>query len=474
VGKPNASKKKGQLSWIELALLGLGFTTGVGFFLGSSIAIEKAGFGVLLLFFLAAVGTYLVYNALAKMISQYPGKGTFKDYSKAAFGHWAGFCHGYIYWLSEMLVLGSTLTALGLFTKFWFKEVPLWIFAGGYALLGIGVVLLGRKGFEKVENVLAVLKMTALLAFIVLGFLTVTGVLGKANAHMHTPDSVNEFFRHGAMGMWTAFIFAFFAFAGIEVMGLMATNLKNPKDAPKSGTLMLAVITVLYLGGLGFALVMAHPKDFGANESPFISAFKDVHYETSINIFNGVLIAAGFSSLVASLFSTSQVMVQIAKTGDAPKLFAKASKRNIPYPSLALTACGMGLSVLAALLLPKSVFEYIVTAGGLMLVYSWLFMVAAAMKLLKLSVWGKTAAVMAMALILIATIGTLFDKASRPGFFFSLGLLLAIGAVAFFMRNRWKKQGGGGSGQASRATEEDEDEDKIDHKVPFRQKDKAF
>jgi aromatic amino acid permease len=83
----SASKK---LAWWHLVILGIAFTTGTGFFLGSSIAIQKSGFLVLILFLLAAFGTFFVFDALAKMIAQDSQKGSFRTYSKKAFGHWAG------------------------------------------------------------------------------------------------------------------------------------------------------------------------------------------------------------------------------------------------------------------------------------------------------------------------------------------------------------------------------------------------
>ncbi|WP_166238434.1 amino acid permease [Paenibacillus turpanensis] len=433
------SQQTGDLNWWKLAILGLGFTTGTGFFLGSSLAIEQSGFSVLILFLVAAIGTYFVYNSLASMIAQHAEKGSFRAYSTNAFGRWAGFSHGWIYWLSEILILGSQLTAIGLFTRFWFPNVPLWLLAAIYALLGVGIVLLGTKGFEKAENIFAVVKITAILLFVVLAVLVISGVLGQENAHMHTPQQMSDFFSHGFMGMWTALIYVFFAFAGIEVMGIMAGQLKNPKDAPKSGLVMLSVIAWLYIVSIGFAMLLAPLENFTTDESPFVTALNDLHYTVIVHIFNGVLIIAGFSSLVASLFSVTQMMFTIAEAGDAPKLLTKKTKKNLPYMSLLLTVAGMTVSIVTALLLPQKVYEYITTAGGLMLLYSWLFMVFAARKLLKLSAWGHIKTIGAVILIFIAASGTLFDPMSRPGFFISLAFVLLIGIVVLFMRKKWKK-----------------------------------
>ncbi len=129
--------KKGHMSWWQLSLLGVGCTIGTGFFLGSSIAIQKSGTAVLIPFLLAQIGTYLVYDALAKMSVDHPDKGSFRSYAKKAFGRWAGFSNGWVYLISEVLIMGSQLIALGLFTQYWFPDFPLWILTSIYGVLGL-------------------------------------------------------------------------------------------------------------------------------------------------------------------------------------------------------------------------------------------------------------------------------------------------------------------------------------------------
>ncbi|NOU97393.1 amino acid permease [Paenibacillus sp. LMG 31456] len=110
-----------------------------------------------------------------------------------------------------------------------------------------------------------------MIKIIIMACLVFPGVLGNDNAHMHLPQT-GEIFAHGALGLWTSLIYVFFAFAGIEVMGLMATKLKNPCDAPKSGRVMLSVITLLYIVSLGLALLLAPFDSFSKEESPFVTA----------------------------------------------------------------------------------------------------------------------------------------------------------------------------------------------------------
>jgi len=436
--KPKEKTKKGTMPWWQLTLFGLGTTTGTGFLLGSSLAIEKGGYSVILNFLLAAIGTFFVFQSLAQMFANHSERGSFRTYSKQAFGHWAGFSHGWVYWSSEMLILGSQLTAIGLFTRFWFPQIPLWLLTSGYAALGVGVVLLGTAWFEKTVNILAIVKLAAIIMFIILACLVIPGFFGAENAHIHAPNTIQDVFKGGAMGVWTSLIYVFFCFSGIEVMGIMAAELKNPKEAPKSGRYMIIIITFLFIASIGLVLLVTPIDQITTNESPFVSALKDLHYHVLVHIFNGVLIIAGFSGLVASLYSVTLVMSMIAEEGDAPKLFAKKTKkRNIHYGSLLLTIAGLIVSITVALLLPGKVYEYITTAGGIMLLYTWLYILCASLKLLKPNAWGKTQSFIAIALLTAAVAGTLFDHSTRPGFFISLSFISVIGAITFFMRKRW-------------------------------------
>lgn len=140
------SKNEKKLKWWQLSLLGVAGTIGTGYFLGSGLAISIGGPAVLIAYILAAIGTYIVFDALSRMTAEQPEQGSFRSYAKKAFGSWAGFCSGWVYWFSELLIMGSQLTALSIFSRFWFPAVPMWIFVAGFALLGLVIVFLGIKG----------------------------------------------------------------------------------------------------------------------------------------------------------------------------------------------------------------------------------------------------------------------------------------------------------------------------------------
>ncbi len=86
-------------------------------------------------------------------------------------------------------------------------------------------------------------------------------------------------------------------------------------------------------------------------------------------ILNVVLILAGFSTLVGSLFAVTSVLMNLAE--EEMHLQCLLKKKKHLFPALILIIIGLGASILSALFLPKNIYEYVTTAAGLMLLYTW-------------------------------------------------------------------------------------------------------
>lgn len=447
MSKATCSTKKtatGDLAWWQLSLIGIGCTIGIGFFLGSALGIKHAGASIIFSFLIGATGTYIVYSRLAKMTIQDPQEGSFCYYAGKAFGKWAEFSCGWNYWCSNILIMGSQLTALGLLSQFWFQDVPLWIFSAGYAVLSFFVVMLGTKGFDKMEDLFAVIKIAAILMFIVIAlgifFGWIKGDAGGGANPGNFPNTIKEWLPMGVKGLWSSLIYAFYAYGGIEVIGLMAMQLKKKEDTLKAGTIMMFLLMILYVGSLGLAVSLASFNKFTEKESPFVTALTNYDLAFFPHVFNGAIIIAGFSTMTAALFGVTTLLVTLAKDGDAPKLFQKKLNfKDLPLPSLLLGMGGLAASVICAFLLPGKVFEFITTAAGLLLLYNWLFILLSSFKLVEK---GRFLSILGLLLLLLAISGTVVEKTIRNGFFISILFVALIGIVALIMQRKWKKGGG--------------------------------
>ncbi|TKI47848.1 amino acid permease [Lysinibacillus tabacifolii] len=429
---------KGQMSWWQLSLLGVGCTLGTGFFLGTSMAIAKSGPAVLIPFILAAIGTYIVYDALVNMSVANPDKGSFRTYAKQAFGNWAGFSNGWVYLISELLIMGSQLMALGIFTRFWFPSIPLWMTASGFGALGLLIILTGMKGFEKFQNVFGAMKAAAVVMFIVVtAILMIKGMNSEPRQVDVILANFQGFFSEGVKGVWLGLLYAFFAFGGIEVMGLLVIDLKDPHQAPKAGKVMIVILTTIYVIALVCALALVHWASFTIDESPFITALANFNIPFVADIITGILIIAGFSTMVASLYAVVTILTALAEDHDAPAILAKKGKMKVPLPAFLFLTGGLIITITIGFMIPEKIFEYLITAAGLMLIYNWLFILVTYAKLMTLTKWQHVKNIVGMLLIAVTVSGTLGEKTSRLGFYISLLFIVFIAlATLIVMKKR--------------------------------------
>ncbi|ARI75571.1 amino acid permease [Halobacillus mangrovi] len=434
--KKNKQLKKGKetITWWQLSLIGIGSIIGAGFFLGTGLSIKTAGPSVLIGYLIAGLTTYFVFSALAEMTVNDTEKGSFRAYAKKAFGHSAGFLSGWMYWLSGLLIMSSEIVALSTFTQYWFEAVPLWLFSIIYASLGFGINLLGVKNFGQIESLFAIVKLATLIIFIGFGALILFGVLDLNEASSLQDRGISEWFPNGWKGLWSALIFIFFSFGGIAVVGVASSELKHKKNITKAGTGLILILVTVYLLSLFIVVNMVDWKVIDESESPFVTALSAFHLPYIDSIFNLIIISAAFSTMVGALFSISHVMVSLSEDGDAPQKLKEKNSRGVAVKSLLLTAGGLAVSILFSYLLPDTMYEYVTTAAGVMLILNWGMILASHIKLhpsykdkhsFKAFGYPYTS-YLGIGLILLAISGALFHENERIGLLVSAVLIALI------------------------------------------------
>lgn len=433
------NEKGHKMRWWDLALIGTGAVIGAGFFLGTALSLQRAGPSLLLLYLLGGLTAFLVFNALADMSLHDPQPGSFRVYARKAFGPSMGFMCGWMYWLAGILIMSSEVAALSIFTRFWFPGVPIYIFAALYALLGLGINLLGVKDFGRVESLFGLLKTSALVIFILFSLAYVAGLIYPLpyTSPQALPSELVQWLPGGFSGAWSAMIFVLFSYGGIEVMGLMSSELKNPREVGRAGRVMLVVLTLVYAAGLLFALLMVPLHRINPSESPFVSALAIFHFGFIDSLLNLLIITAAFSTMVGALFAVTNVMVSLADDGDALPVLKRRNRKGVALPALTLTGLGLGGAVLFSFLLPNTVYEYITTAAGVMLIMNWLIIMSSQLKnnpaYIKQQIKERYkvpaypySSYAAMAVVVLTIAGATLVPVQRTGVLISLGLVFLI------------------------------------------------
>jgi L-asparagine transporter-like permease len=167
---------QGKLSTWQLGMIAIGGAIGVGLFLGSQANIGLAGPGVVLTCLFGGAVALVIGLALAKMASVYPAAGSFGIYAERYVSPWAGFIVRLTYWFGQSLAIGAQVTAVGVYSTFWFPEVPAWVFILVASVLVIAINRTQVHLFGSLESYLSLIKVFAIVAFTILGFVLILGI----------------------------------------------------------------------------------------------------------------------------------------------------------------------------------------------------------------------------------------------------------------------------------------------------------
>jgi L-asparagine transporter-like permease len=76
-------------------------------------------------------------------------------------------------------------------------------------------------------------------------------------------------------------------------------------------------LTIIYVLSIILAISMVSYHSINQKESPFVTAMSAYNLAFFPHVFNGAIIIAGFSTMTASLFAVTNLLVTLAKDGDA-------------------------------------------------------------------------------------------------------------------------------------------------------------
>lgn len=442
--KKKEIKRSGEIgiTWWQLSLIGIGSIVGAGFFLGSSVAISLAGPSVILAFLIAALIGYITFSALTEMKINDPETGSFRDYVRKAFGDNIAFISGWMFWVAGVLIMSSEVTALSVFSRYWFPQIPLWVFSIIYSSLGLGINLLGVKDFGDVESFFSIVKITTLVLFFIFGVLFILGFVSKGHTvsenSIITLSTLN-WFPNGIKGLWSSMIFALFPFAGVVVVGAASKELKKKESISKAINLLNLALAVLYTTSIVIILKMVNWKQIQVSTSPFVTALSAFHLPYVSSIFNIVIISAAFSTFVGALFAITNVLLSLAKDHEAPQIVMKKNKRGVNVIALLLGTSGLVVTIVLSFVLPQTIYEYLTTAAGVLLIGNWIIILAAQIKNRKTYIltnksltkpfkmlFAPYSSYLGIVLVILTLIGTIFNSNQRVGLFVSVGIVVAI------------------------------------------------
>ena len=365
----------------HLIMIALGGSIGTGLFLASGSSIAQAGpAGALLAYSLIAIMVYFLMCSLGEMACNRPTTGSFCEYSSKYVSPEFGFAMSWNYWFNWAITIAAEITAAALIMQFWFPETHTIVFCIVFFLLIFGLNLFAVHIYGETEYWLSFIKVSAVIIFIVVGGLSIFGLLAD-----HGPVGFKNWhildgpFHHGLAGFISVFLIAGFSFQGTELIGIAAGEAKEPQKAIplaiKRTFWRLFLFYILAIGIISFLIPFNSPSLMStgsdATVSPFTVVFENAGLNSAATVMNVIILVAILSAANASMYSATRVMWHLSSSGQAPKVFKHVNKRGLPIYSLFITALIGSLFFLTSFLGNGTVFIWLVNVSSLSGFIAW-------------------------------------------------------------------------------------------------------
>ncbi|MGW7536997.1 amino acid permease [Amycolatopsis sp. NPDC054798] len=376
----------------QVQMIAIGGAIGVGLFLGAGGRLHEAGPSLVLSYALCGIAAYFVMRALGELVMHRPSSGSFVTYAREFIGPWAGFVSGWMYWLNWAMTGIAEITAVAIYVHKWLPDVPQWI----TALIALGVLmavnLLSVKLFGELEFWFSVVKVLAIVVFLVtaLGLVFTGANIGGTSAGVHNLTGHGGFFPAGVGIALMTLQAVVFAYSAIEVVGIAAGETKDARKVlPKAINGVVWRIGVFYVGSV-LLLAMLLPWPFyNGGESPFVTVFSRLGIGGIGDVMNAVVLTAALSSCNSGLYSTGRILRALADEGEAPKFVGKMNSRHVPYGGILFTSVAYVLGVVLNYIVPSKAFDIATAIASLGVVATWATLVFSQMRMRQAALRGE-------------------------------------------------------------------------------------
>lgn len=353
--------EKGLSAW-QLTMMAMGCVIGGSFFLGSAVAIQAAGPAIVISYILGGILIYFILYALSEMTVANPDSGSFYIFTANVFGSGAGFVIGWVYWTGMVLAMSSEAIAASILIKEWYPGVSVPILGSIIIIVTTLLNLLGASKLSKLESSLAIVKIFAVIAFIVLAAMLIIGAIRGVKAIGIGELARESLLPGGIRSIAGSMLIVIFSYAGFEIIGLASSEAKDPnKTIPRAILYTVIGLVGLYVLSAIALLPLIPTNTLEADVSPMVAALTRWGMSWAGVVINFILVTAILSTMLASMFGLGRMIRSLADENHAPKWLKEST--DVPYRGIVFSGLAMLVGLGAGQFFP-SVYLFLISSGG--------------------------------------------------------------------------------------------------------------
>lgn len=448
----------------QVQMIAMGGAIGVGLFLGVGGRMAQAGPALVVSYLLCGVAAFFVMRALGELVVHRPVAGSFVEYAREFIGPWAGFAAGWLYFLNWAGSGIAEITAAGIYVGKWFPHFPQWLTALICLVALLVVNLLSVQLFGELEFWFSVVKVLAIVCFLVVGVwlvLTGAGVAGTT-AGPHNLVDHGGFMPTGLPVVLMSMQGVMFAYASIEMVGIAAGETRDPgKVMPRAINGVVWRIAVFYLGAVVLLAMVLPWTAYSGEQSPFVTVFSSIGIPWAGDVMNFVVLTAALSSCNSGLYSTGRILRSLARRGEAPAFTERMNSRRAPYGAVLFTGAVFLVGVALNYVVPKDAFDIATSIASLGIIATWAALLVAQTRLRRRALRGElvrpsyrmpgspwTNRVVLAFLVLIVVLAAFSDETAVRASFYAVPVVLLALAVGWWAVRSRASRPRAGAGQS--------------------------
>lgn len=433
----------------HVTMIALGGIIGAGLFVGSSAAIAGAGPAIIVTYTMTGFLVLLIMRMLGEMAVDMPQVRSFTEFARVGLGNWAGFSVGWLYWFFWVVVVPVEAIAGAAIIEEW-VALPIWQIGVVLMVVMTAVNLLSARAYGEFEFWFSSIKVTAIIAFILVAAAHAFGLISPAGTGFSNLVAHGGFAPNGALAALAAVTTVIFSMMGAEIVTIAAVESPEPARAvAKMSSSVITRILLFYVGSILMVLCVVPWNLVVPGESPFTLALDTMNIPYASTIMAWIILTAVLSCLNSAFYVCSRVLFVLAGHGDAPRWLVRTNARHVPARSVLLASIAGFAGVIAAILSPSLVFAFLLNASGTLIVYIYIAIAVSQIRVRRrheregkpasslpmwLFPWLSYLAIAGMVAVLVAMAVT---PARRMEFLISAGsVAVALAAYGLVSRNR--------------------------------------
>ncbi|EAF0571471.1 amino acid permease [Listeria monocytogenes] len=366
----------------HLSMIAIGGSIGTGLFLASGNAIHTAGPGGALVAYIAiGIMVYFLMTSLGEMATYMPVSGSFSTYASRFVDPAFGFALGWNYWFNWAITLAVDISTAAIIVQFWLPNTPAWLWSAIFLILIFGLNALSVKAYGESEYWFSIIKVATVIIFLIVGVLTIVGILGSEVIGFSNFTAGDAPFKGGFFAILGTFLIAGFSFQGTEMVGIAAGESATPETSvPKAIKQVFWRILLFYIFAIfiiGMIIPYTNPNLLSAEAtdvaiSPFTLVFEKAGLAFAASVMNAVILTSVLSAGNSGLYASTRMLWAMARDKKAPKFLGKVNRRGIPMAALIVTTIVGAMTFITTLTENGTViYTWLLSASGLTGFIAW-------------------------------------------------------------------------------------------------------